>query len=203
MGTEQQIKVPGNRPFIFDAASDAALLEPEPEPEPAPEPEPPPTPAEPEPEPPPAAEPEPAAEPSEPLSPVSVLFSPPTTTLAVGGTVEVALLAGGAQGLSSGEIVVQYDPAALQVTDVQPGAFLSIDGRPVNFTPAFSPGQLRVEFSRPEDPTGLVGSGHLARLTFEVLGPSPPLVVSATGTLRHASGASLPASFASLRIEVQ
>jgi general secretion pathway protein D len=195
MGTEQQIKVPGNRPFIFDAAKDAAVLEPAPgpaPPEPGPEP--------PAPEPGPAPPPEPVVEAP---SPVSVLFSPPVATLAVGGTTEVALLAGGAQGLSSGEIVVQYDPAALQIIDVQPGAFLSIDGRPVNFAPAFSPGQLRVVFSRTDDATGLVGSGHLVRLTFEVLAPSPPLVVSATGTLRNADGSTLPASFASLRIEVQ
>ncbi|MGH9322700.1 MAG: cohesin domain-containing protein [Vicinamibacteria bacterium] len=199
MGTEQQIRVPGNRPRIFDAARDAEVIEPEPEPVPPPV-EPPPVVEPPiEPEPPPPTEPEPTA----PPSPVSVLFSPATATISVGQSIEAALVAGGAQGLSSGEIVVSYDPAALRISNVQAGAFLTIDGRPLSFTPTFNPGQVRVDFSRPDDPGGLAGSGHLVRLTFEALQAGPPLLVSATGVLRDSSGADIPASFASLRIEVQ
>ncbi len=202
MGTEQQIKVPGNRPRIFDVVKDADVLEPEPPleeapPEPAPTPEPPIPPIE---EPvPPQVQPEPAP----PASPISVLFSPATATPAVGESFEVVLVAGGALGLSSGEILVSYDPAALRISNVQPGAFLTIDGRPLTFTPTFNPGQVEVEFSRPGDTEGLRGSGHLVRLTLEAVAPGPPLVVSATGALRDATGASIPASFASLRIEVR
>jgi general secretion pathway protein D len=207
MGTEQQIKVPGNRPRIFDAVKDADVIEPpveeappeEAPPEPAPPLEPP-EPAE-EPRPPdfpPDAEPEPAP----PVSPISVLFSPQTASLAVGESFEVVLVAGGAQGLSSGEILVSYDPAALRISNVQAGAFLTIDGRPLTFTPTFNPGQVGISFSRPEDSEGLQGSGHLVRLTLEAVAPGPPLIVSATGALRDTTGASIPASFASLRIEV-
>jgi general secretion pathway protein D len=208
MGTEQSIRVPGNRPRIFDAAKDADVIEPPVEEAPAeevpPEPMPPEEPTEPVPEEPappdfpPDAEPEPA-----PVSPISVLFSPQTATLAVGETFEVVLVAGGAQGLSSGEILVSYDPAALRISSVQPGAFLTIDGRPLTFTPTFNPGQVGIEFSRPDDTEGLVGSGHLVRLTIEAVAPGPPMIVSATGALRDTTGASVPASFASLRIEVQ
>jgi general secretion pathway protein D len=198
MGTEQQIKVPGNRPRIFDAVKDAEVIEPEPEPEPEAPPEPALVAPEP-PEVPPEAEPQPPP----PVSPISVLFSPQTATLAVGESFEVVLVAGGAQGLSSGEILVSYDPAALRISNVQAGAFLTIDGRPLTFTPTFNPGQVGVSFSRLEDTEGLVGSGHLVRLTLEAVAPGPPLIVSATGALRDTTGASIPASFASLRIEVQ
>jgi hypothetical protein len=115
----------------------------------------------------------------------------------------VVLIAGGAQGLSSGEITVSYDPVALSVADVQAGAFLTIDGRELRFTPRFNPGQVVVEFSRPGDTEGLRGSGHLVRLTLEAVAAGPPLIVSATGSLRDVSGATIPASFASMRIEVQ
>ncbi len=199
MGTDQQIRVPGTRPRIFDAVKDVEPIPEEPEAEP--EPEPPAEPAEevPPPDfPPDVAEPEPAA----PPSPISVLFSPQTATLAVGETFEVVLVAGGAQGLSSGEILVSFDPAALRVTNVQAGAFLTIDGRAVTFTPTFTPGQVGIDFSRPGDTEGLIGSGHLVRLTLEALAPGP-FIVSATGALRDTTGASIPASFASLRIEVQ
>jgi len=194
MGTEQQIKVPGNRPRIFDAVKDAEVIEPEPEPEAPPEP----APVEPEP---PEVPPEP--EPAPPVSPISVLFSPQTATLAVGESFDVVLVAGGAQGLSSGEILVSYDPAALRISNVQAGAFLTIDGRPLTFTPTFNPGQVGVSFSRPDDSEGLIGSGHLVRLTLEAVAPGPPLIVSATGAFRDTRGASIPAIFTSLRIEVQ
>jgi general secretion pathway protein D len=202
MGTEQQIKVPGDRPRIFDAGEEPAVVEEEPEAAPvppAPEPPPPAEPEIPEPEP----EPEPAPPEPAPPPPISVLFSPATTSLAVGETVEVVLVAGGAQGLSSGTILVTFDPAALRVSNVQAGAFLTIDGRPLTFTPTFNPGQVAIEFSRPGDVDGLVGSGHLVRLTLEAVAPAPPLIVSVSGALRDTAGTSIPASFASLRVEVQ
>ena len=193
MGTEQQIKVPGNRPRIFDAVKDAEVIEPEAPPEEAP----------PEPAPPPDFPPDAEPEPAPPVSPISVLFSPQTATLAVGESFDVVLVAGGAQGLSSGEILVSYDPAALRISNVQAGAFLTIDGRPLTFTPTFNPGQVGVSFSRPDDSEGLIGSGHLVRLTLEAVAPGPPLIVSATGAFRDTRGASIPAIFTSLRIEVQ
>jgi general secretion pathway protein D len=219
MGTDQQIKVPGNRPRIFDAVKDAEPVEPEksePEPQPEepseveaeptePEPEEPvePTVEPPEETPPPDFPPDAVPETPTTPSPISVLFSPQTATLAVGEIFEVVLVAGGAAGLSSGEILVSFDPSTLRVTNVQPGAFLNIDGRPVTFTPTFNPGQVGIEFSRPGDVEGLRGSGHLVRMTFEAIAAGPPAIVAATGALRDATGASIPASFASLRIEVQ
>jgi general secretion pathway protein D len=214
MGTEQQIKVPGTRPYIFDAVRDAEVIE-QPPPEPPEEGEPeleeetatpplPPPQQEAAPGPPgsgPAADAVPRR--PGPVTTVSVLFSPPVTSLAVGETMEVVLVGGGAQGLSSGEITLIYDAEALRISDVQQGAFLTIDGRPVRFSSNLTPGQLRVEFERQDDTIGLRGSGHLVRMTIEALTSGPTRVVSASGTLRDASGASLPASFASMRIEVQ
>jgi hypothetical protein len=121
----------------------------------------------------------------------------------VGEQVDVVLLAGGALGLSSGEITITYDESVLRLYDIQPGAFLSIDGKPVSFVPTFNPGEVTITFSREQDETGLRGSGHLVRLGFEVLAESEPRVVSARGSLRNPSGEAIPASFASLRIEVQ
>ena len=206
MGTEQQIKVPGNRPRIFDAVRDVAVIEEEPTepPEEDAAATTPPLPLEPEALPPGAG---PTADavprPPGPVTAVSVLFSPPLATLSVGETLDVVLVGGGAQGLSAGEITLTYDAEALRVSEVQQGAFLTIDGRPVRFTSSFNPGQLRIEFERQDDTIGLRGSGHLARLTIEALTPGPTRVMSASGSLRDAGGASLPASFASMRIEVQ
>jgi hypothetical protein len=136
-------------------------------------------------------------------SPISVLFSPPTAAVGPGDIVDVALVAGGANGLSSGEIVLSFDPAAIRIANVEAGAFLTIDGKELQFSPRFNPGQVVVQFSRPGDAEGLRGSGHLARVTLEAIVSGPSLIVSATGSLRDARGATIPASFASMRIEVQ
>ena len=208
MGTEQQIKVPGNRSRIFDAVRDVSVVEKEfperPEEEAAATTHP--LSLEPE-NPSPSTSLEPTADaaprPPEPVTAVSVLFSPPLAKLSVGETLDVVLVSGGAQGLAAGEITLTYEAGALRVSDVQQGAFLTIDGRPVRFTSTFNPGQLRIEFERQNDTIGLRGSGHLARLTIEALIPGPTRVISASGSLRDAGGASLSASFASMRIEVQ
>ena len=232
MGTEQQIKVPGSRPHIFDAARDAALVPPAQAPPPeAPSPddtEPLVAPPEPSATAPPDGEidaippdmfeevPAPGSEAGAApglddlddlddteTTPISMLFSPPTATAAVGDRIPVILLAGGARGLSSGEIVITYDASALRVYDVEPGAFLSIDGKPISFNPTFNPGEVRVTFARSDDTEGLRGSGHLVRLGFEVLDSGSPIVVGAEGSLSDVGGDAIPASFASLRIEVQ
>jgi hypothetical protein len=135
--------------------------------------------------------------------PISLLFNPPTTTAAVGDQVELALVAGGADGLSSGEITIQYDGTALEATDVQEGPFLSIDGKQVTFAPIIEPGVVRIRFSREDDTLGLRGSGHIVRIVFRVLSAGPPRVISASGTLSDPGGAPIPASFSSARIETQ
>ena len=141
--------------------------------------------------------------PSQEINSVSVLFSPPSVTAKVGEQLSVALVAGGARGLSSGEITINYDEYLLGLFDIQPGAFLSIDGKPVTFTPTVTPGSLTITFSRQQDQEGLRGSGQVAQLTFTILRTGNPQIVSARGSLRNFNGIDISASFASLRVELQ
>jgi len=220
MGTEQTIRVPGAIPSPFP---EPVPQEAEPAETPPGEPAEPAEPAEPlEPEddtePPDAAEETGAAEeteaPSETeppeqsrantaaLGPITVIFSPPRSEVLMGDQVELALIAGGAERLSSGEIDITFDAAALDVVDVQPGPFLSIDGKQVTFVPFIDQGRIRVQFSRQDDTVGLRGSGHLLRIVMEPRAPGS-LTVSAAGSLRDPEGGAIPASFAAARIEVQ
>jgi general secretion pathway protein D len=215
MGTEQQVRVPSAAPSIFTPPQEEAPPAEAPVPppaveeeavEPAPERvEPQPPVVEPEaPEAPVTEEPaEPPEPPQVPAGPVSVLFNPTTTTAMVGERVEFAMVAGGADGLSSGEITISFDATALSAVDVQAGPFLSIDGKQVTFIPIIEPGTIRIRFSRMDDTLGLRGSGHIARIVFEVLSVGPPRIISATGTLTDSGGAAIPASFASARVETQ
>ena len=197
MGTEQVIQVPGTRPRIFDSAENAELADPGA----AEELSAPPVDAPPVDEAPP---PEPEAEPApEAVTPISVLFNPPTVRTNVGSPFNVVLLAGGARGLSSGSLSFEYDPTRIRLYDVQPGGFLTIDGSALTFTPTFEEGQLTVDFSRSGDTSGLRGSGHLVRVGFELIEGGAPTEVVVGGTLFDVSGGALPASFTTLSIEVQ
>jgi len=220
MGTEQQISVPGAVPSPFPPPPpvEEEGVEPggadEPAEPAAPEDEP----AEPEedvvePEGAEEAEPDEAAAqdtdtPEEPaaesarLGPITVVFSPPRSEIAAGERIELALIAGGAERLSSGQINLTYDPAALEVVDVQPGPFLTIDGKQISFVPFIDQGRIRIDFARENDPVGLRGSGHVLRLVLEALAPGT-LTVSAAGNFQDPEGGAIPASFAAARIEVQ
>lgn len=203
MGTEQQIKVPSEPPLPFRQPP-----EPPPQPEePAPE-----TPSEVSSEPPEAetsvppttTEPEHESAADQPAAgPISVLMSPPQVTTTAGGRVELTLIAGGADGLSAGDIQITFDPQAIETVDVQQGPFLSIDGKQVVWAPIIEPGSIRVQFTRQDDTLGLHGSGHLVRLVLAVKGSGPVYDVRASGTLIDVAGATIPSGFTSARIEVQ
>jgi general secretion pathway protein D len=201
MGTEQQIKVPSEPPLPFRQPP-----EPPPQPEtPSPE-----TPTEVTSEPPETETPEPPTTPESeveaeqpPVGPISVLMSPPQVTTTTGGRVELTLIAGGADGLSAGDIQITFDPQAIETVDVQQGPFLSIDGKQVVWAPIIEPGAIRIQFTRQDDTLGLHGSGHLVRLILVVKGPGPVYDVRAMGTLRDVAGAAIPSGFTSARIEVQ
>ncbi len=132
-----------------------------------------------------------------------MLFNPPTATAGAGDLIPLTIIAGGAEGLSSGEMEITFDGAGLDVIEVTAGAFLTIDGKQVTFVPVIEQGRILIRFARQEDTVGLRGSGQLARIVFEVLAAGPPSTVSMTGALRDAGGKNIAASFASARIETQ
>jgi general secretion pathway protein D len=205
MGTEQSIRVPGARPSPFgEPPGEPEITPPPPEEEETPPGEPERPPGQPE-----AAQ-DTAPSPEEespraatpPLGPITVVFSPARAQASTGDRLELALIAGGAERLSSGEINITYDASALDAVDVQPGPFLSIDGKEVTFVPLIDRGRIRVEFSRKGDTVGLRGSGHVLRVVLEATSPGS-LTVSAAGSFRDPEGGAIPASFASARIEIQ
>jgi general secretion pathway protein D len=215
MGTDQQVTVPGLRSPLFEPPpprppepqAEQPLGTPPPAPPGAPQPPAPPPPAE---GPLPSARPEapatPAPAPAEPApaaTPISVLFSPPAATVDAEDEVELVLVAGGATNLSSGEITIVFDAEGLRPVKVDPGPFLTIDGKEVTFTPLIEAGRIRIQFARREDTTGLRGSGQIARVVFQALAPGPARIVSASGALMDPAGGRIPASFAAARITVQ
>jgi hypothetical protein len=79
----------------------------------------------------------------------------------------------GASQISSVSLTVTYNPAVLRVRVAQEGPFLRSGGVQAAFTQQgdAAAGRLDIAIVRPGDTTGVAGTGLLAALLFETVGP--------------------------------
>jgi hypothetical protein len=79
----------------------------------------------------------------------------------------------GASQISSVSLTVTYNPSVLRVRVAQEGPFLRSGGIQAQFTQQGDPssGRLDLAIVRPGDSTGVAGTGLLAALLFETVGP--------------------------------
>jgi general secretion pathway protein D len=135
-----------------------------------------------------------------PSSAGQVLMSLPGNDFRVGGgpyTVPISVT--GASQLSSVSLTVTYNPAAVRVRTVQEGTFMRAGGLSAAFTQQSDAAAGRVDLAivRPGDTTGVAGTGMLAALLFEAVGPGPANF-AVTGTASTPTGGTLPLQFPSV-----
>jgi general secretion pathway protein D len=115
-----------------------------------------------------------------------VVVSPPSAEFRVGGgpyTLPISVT--GASRLSSMSLTVTYNPAVLRVRTVQEGSFMRSGGVQAAFTNRADAAAGRVDIAivRPGDTTGVAGTGLLAALVLDAIGPGPAnLQVTGSGT---------------------
>jgi type II secretory pathway component GspD/PulD (secretin) len=115
-----------------------------------------------------------------------VILSLPGTEFRVGGgpyTVPISIT--NASQLSNVSLTVTYNPAALRVRTVQEGTFMRAGGVSAAFTQQAdaAAGRVDIAIARTGDTTGVAGTGMLAALLFEAVGPGPAnLNITATAT---------------------
>jgi general secretion pathway protein D len=140
-----------------------------------------------------------APRPPAPGSPAGgqVMLSVPEGDFRVGGgpyTVPISVT--GASWLSSMSLTVTYNPAVLRVRSVQEGSFMRSGGvQPLFTNRNDSPGRIDLAIVRPGDTTGVAGTGLLAALLFDTIGPGAA-GVTVTGTGSGPGGAPLSLQFA-------
>jgi len=86
--------------------------------------------------------------------------------------------------LSTITLTLTYDPAVLRVRTVQEGSFMRSGGVQASFTNRAdaSAGRVDIAVVRPGDTTGVAGTGLLAALVLDAVGPGPAnLQVTGTG----------------------
>jgi general secretion pathway protein D len=126
-----------------------------------------------------------------------VLMALPSTDFRVGGgPYTVPISASNASQLSSVTLTLNYNPAAVRVRTVQEGSFMRAGGGPATFTQRADAAAGRVDIAivRTGDVTGVAGTGMLAALLFDAIGPGPANF-QLTGTASGPAGAQVTLQF--------
>ena len=102
-----------------------------------------------------------------------ILVSVPQEFRVGAGPYTVPISITGASQISSVSLTVTYNPAVLRLRVAQEGPFLRSGGIQAQFTQQgdAAAGRLDIAIVRPGDTTGVAGTGLLAALLFETVGP--------------------------------
>ena len=115
-----------------------------------------------------------------------VIVSPPSSDFQVtGGPYTVPISITGASQISSLSLTVTYNPAVLRLRAATEGSFMRTGGVQATFTqqPDAAAGRIDIAIMRSGDATGVAGTGLLAALLFDAIGPgSANLSVTATAS---------------------
>ncbi len=116
----------------------------------------------------------------------------------------VPIYASNVSRASTVTLTVTYNPAVLRMRTVQEGSFLRMGGVNVVFTPNTdaATGRVDLAFVRTGDKVGASGSGLLAALQFDAVGPgTSQLTIS--GVLANPTGGTIPVQFVPASVVVR
>ena len=139
-----------------------------------------------------------------PIPAAQITVTAPQEFRTAGGPYTVPLAVANASRLSMITLTVTFNPAVLRVRNVQEGTFMRQGGVTANFTPRIdvATGRVDIAVSRSGDQAGASGSGLLAALLFDAVGPGNSLIqVSGVGS--NPEGGALPLLFAPVSVTVR
>jgi len=129
-----------------------------------------------------------------PSSPISLSVIPPAAPQAVGSTFSVAITATNAQDLYAVPLQLQFNPAVLQLVNVDAGDLLARDGQAVSIVHRDEGnGLVTVSTSRPPNVAGISGQGSVATLTFKAIAAGDSNLALVKVGARSSTQANLPA----------
>jgi general secretion pathway protein D len=140
-----------------------------------------------------------------PASPAQIIVTPPGTEFRIaGGPYTVPLSINNASRLSTITLTVTYNPAVLRVRTVQDGTFMRQGGVAATFTPRIdaAAGRVDIAIARTGDQTGASGSGLLAALLIDAVGPGGSMI-QVSGMANTPDGAAIPLLFSPVTVTVR
>jgi general secretion pathway protein D len=132
-----------------------------------------------------------------------IAAQPSTLTLTPGETKVWNVIAMDVDGLSANELVLRYNPRAMDVTDVSLGSAIAVDvAKPPVVTVDHNAGQIRVT-SSDGTPLHFIGGGDVLAIRVHGGNPGETFLVLSNPDLRDGNGASVVAAVAGGRARVQ
>lgn len=129
-----------------------------------------------------------------PSSPISLSVTPPAAPQSVGSTFSVAITAANAHDLYAVPLQLQYNPAVLQLVNVDAGDLLARDGQAVSIVHRDEGnGLVTISTSRPPNVVGVSGQGSVATLTFKAVAAGDSSLALVKVGARSSTQANLPA----------
>jgi general secretion pathway protein D len=147
----------------------------------------------------------PATAPAIPAASVAqITVAAPQEFRTAGGPYTVPLAVANASRLSMITLTVTFNPAVLRVRNVQEGTFLRQGGVTANFTPRIdlATGRVDIAVTRSGDQSGASGSGLLAALLFDAVGPGNSLI-QVSGVASNPEGGAVPLQFTPVSVTVR
>ncbi|WP_238398688.1 cohesin domain-containing protein [Edaphobacter sp. 12200R-103] len=136
----------------------------------------------------------PAAQPPAPGTPVSLSVVPPPAVQNVGSTFQVSVNASNANDLFAVPMQLQFNPAVLQLVNVDAGTLLERDGQAVSIVHRDEGnGMVTISTSRPPNVQGVSGQGTVATLTFKAVAAGDSNLALVKVGARNSAQANLPA----------
>lgn len=125
--------------------------------------------------------------------------------VSVGGKLTVAVSIEKAQGAGAATFALSFNPKLLKLVTVQDGGFLGQGGQTTSLIPRVDndSGTASISISRPAGSPGVSGSGVLANLQFEAMGPGTASVTFSQASVADASQAALPTSSSGTQVTVK
>ncbi len=103
-------------------------------------------------------------------APVSVALTPQNSAQAVGSTFQVAVTVQNGQDIFAVPMQIQFNPSVLQLQNVDPGPYLSRDGKPGTVVHRDDGnGTVTIGATRPPQVAGVSGTGNVCTLTFKAV----------------------------------
>ena len=128
------------------------------------------------------------------IPPVSLSVVPADTTQTVGSTFQVAVMLGNGHDIYSVPLQLQFNPAVLQLVNVDAGDFLSRDGQAVAIAHRDEGnGIVTISTSRPPNASGVNGQGSVATLTFKAIAAGDSNIALVKVGALNSAQATLPA----------
>ena len=126
--------------------------------------------------------------------PVSLTVIPASSSQTVGSTFQVAVMLGNGKDIHSVPLEMQFNPAVLQLVNVDAGDFLSRDAQAVAIVHRDEGnGLVTVSTSRPPGAPGITGQGSVCTLTFKAIAAGDSNLGLVKVGARNSAQATLPA----------